>query len=63
VYLATQPQYFDSLEKEIHSSQMEFDLDGAEFTWLFISEDLPDFNDKVKKACELIKAGDLRIGK
>ncbi len=63
VYIATEPQYFDALENEIHSSKMEFDLDGAAFTWLFISEDLPDFNQKVKKACELIKANDTRIGK
>jgi hypothetical protein len=42
---------------------MEFDLDGMENSWIFISEDLDDFEQKVKKACKMIKAGDERIGK
>ncbi|MDB5193383.1 MAG: hypothetical protein JWQ96_2946 [Segetibacter sp.] len=63
VYIATLPSYFDALQNEIHSSKMEFDLDGSEHSWIFLSEDLPDFNEKVKKACELIKNGDERIGK
>ena len=63
VFVATQPEYFDSLNEEIHSSNMEFDIDGSYHSWIFISEDLDDFNEKVKKACELIKLGDRRIGK
>ncbi|MEJ7826786.1 MAG: hypothetical protein WKF91_01270 [Segetibacter sp.] len=63
VFIATQPEYFDELSNELHSSNMDFDIDGAEYTWIFISEDLEDFKDKVKKAAELIKNGDQRIGK
>lgn len=63
IYIATQPEFFDVLQNEIHISQMNVDLDGAPHTWIFLSEDLADFDDKVKKACELIKAGDERIGK
>ncbi len=63
VFVATQPMFFDTLQNEIHVSSMNFDLDGAPHTWIFLSEDLEDFNEKVKKACELIKAGDERIGK
>lgn len=63
VFIATQPQFFDALQMEIHASKMDFDLDGAPHTWIFLSEDLPDFDEKVKKVCEMIKADDLRIGK
>lgn len=63
VFVATQPEYFDALSNELHSSNMDFDIDGAEYTWIFISEDLDDFKEKVKKAAEMIKNGDERIGK
>ena len=42
---------------------MEFDFDGSKNSWIFISEDLPDFEQKVELACELVKQGDERIGK
>lgn len=63
VFVATQPAYFKALQNEIHSSKMEFDLDGSNDSWIFISEDLEDFKEIVEKACELIKNGDERIGK
>lgn len=63
VFVATQPQYFAELQKEIHHSKMEFDLDGSIDSWIFISEDLDDFKEKVNKACELVKRDDVRIGK
>lgn len=63
VLVATTPQHYDALQKEIHTSRMAFDVDGAEKTWIFISEDLDDFEEKVKKACEMIRNGDNRIGK
>jgi len=63
VFVATQPQFFDDLQNEIHASNMNFDLDGDPHTWIFLSEDLEEFDEKVKKTCEMIKAGDERIGK
>jgi hypothetical protein len=63
VFVATQPEFFDDLQNEIHLSAMEFDIDGSHHSWIFISEDLEDFDAKVKIACELVKAGDERIGK
>ena len=63
VFVAAQPQFFDALQKEIHLSKMDFNLDGVPHSWIFISEDLPDFEEKVRKTCEMIKAGDERIGK
>ena len=63
VFVATSPKYFEALQQEIHTSKMEFDLDGEENSWIFISEDLDDFEQKVKKACEMIMNGDERIGK
>ncbi len=63
VFVATQPQFYAELQKEIHHSKMEFDLDGSKDSWIFISEDLDDFQDKVKKACDLVKNADMRVGK
>ena len=63
IFIATQPEYFAALQNEIHISKMVFDLDGSYDSWIFISEDLDDFDSKVKKACEMIKNGDERIGK
>jgi len=63
VFVATHPEYFAALQQEIHHSKMVFDLDGSKDSWIFISEDLDDFEAKVQKACNLIKAGDERIGK
>lgn len=63
VFIATQPEHYDALSKDIHISNMDVDIDGMPHSYLFLSEDLDNFDEKVKKACELIKAGDLRIGK
>jgi hypothetical protein len=63
VFVATVPEFFKELQDEIHTSRMEFDLDGSRESWIFISEDLDDFKTKVQKACELIKQGDERMGK
>lgn len=63
VFVATEPQFFDALQNEIHTSKMIFDFDGAKDSWIFISEDLDQFEQKVKKACEMIRNGDERLGK
>jgi len=63
IFIATQPQYFDSLSNDVHRSRMEFDLDSTKDSWIFISEDLEDFEAKVQKACDLIKANDERMGR
>ena len=63
VFVATHPEHFAALQKEIHTSKMDFDFDGSYNSWIFISEDLENFDAKVKKACEMIKNGDDRIGK
>lgn len=63
VFIATQPNYYEALQNEIHTSRMEFDLDGSKNSWIFISEDLEDFEAKVAKACTLLKNNDERIGK
>jgi hypothetical protein len=63
VFVATVPEFFKELQQEIHTSRMEFDFDGSKDSWIFISEDLSDFEQKVTLACELIKKGDERIGK
>lgn len=62
-FVATQPEYYKELQETIHTSRMDFDLDGCKDCWIFISEDLDDFEAKVKEACAMIKNGDRRIGK
>ena len=64
VFVATMPEFFKDLQTEIHTSRMiDFDLDGSKDSWIFISEDLETFEQKVIQACEMIKNGDERIGK
>lgn len=63
VYVATDPAFFPALQEEIHRSRMEVQLDGMDDSWIFISEDLDDFESKVKKACAMIREGDVRLGK
>ncbi|HNJ57838.1 MAG TPA: hypothetical protein PKG56_08265 [Chitinophagaceae bacterium] len=63
VFVACIAEFFEELQAEIHTSKMEFDLDGSINSWIFISEDLPDFEQKVLIACNLIKDGDVRMGK
>lgn len=63
VFVGTEPEHFAALQTEIHTSKMSFDFDGSKDSWIFISEDLEDFEQIVKKACALIKNGDERIGK
>jgi hypothetical protein len=63
VFVATEPEHFLALQNEIHTSKMKFDFDGTHDSWIFISEDLDDFEQKVKKACTMIKNGDIRFGK
>lgn len=63
IFVATQPLFFEALQSEIHISNMSFDIDGVQHSWIFLSEDLPEFDEKVRKTCEMIKAGDQRIGK
>lgn len=63
VFVATQPEFYDALCTELHTSKMEFDIDGHPHSWIFISEDLADFDEILRKAVELIKNGDERIGK
>ncbi len=63
IFIAVIPDFFQELQQEIHTSKMEFDLDGSKNSWIFISEDLPNFEQKVELACNLIKNEDERIGK
>lgn len=63
IFIATQPQFFDALQNDIHTSNMTFDLDGVGHSWIFLSEDLEDFHEKLQKTCDMIKANDERIGK
>ena len=63
VFVGTMPEFYTELQQDLHKSFMDIDLDGSHNSWIFISEDLPDFEAKVQKACDMIKAADPRIGR
>lgn len=63
VYVATTVEHFNYLQEHLHKSFMEVDLDGEDNTWIFLSEDLEDFETKVEQACNLLKNNSGLIGK
>ncbi len=63
VFVAVLPEYLSELEAEINLKHTEFDLDGTKDGWLFINEDLDDFETKCTLICEMIKQTDTRIGR
>ncbi len=65
VWIATSPEHHKSLKNDIPSlrSISPVSNDPAETGWQLIPLDSDNFEKSVIKACELIKHGDLRIGK
>ncbi|MBX2930859.1 MAG: hypothetical protein KF781_02800 [Chitinophagaceae bacterium] len=63
VYVAALPEFYTELLEEIQVNKTDVDIDGSKNSWLFISEDLIGFEQKVELACSLIKSEDERIGK
>jgi hypothetical protein len=63
VWLATTAQHHESLRREFPNMR-SIGLLGRDIThWQILPADTPDFEEAVLRACELIVAGDPRIGK
>ena len=65
VWVAAEHEHLNSLKKELPSLQAIsfFTKDNKETAWQVIPVDSGDFEETVRKVCELIVQGDPRIGK
>lgn len=63
VYVATTPLYHDELLKQLPSTYHQDDIAHQKKNWIFLPEYGEDFQTLVRKACELIREGDVRIGR
>ena len=63
VWLATMKEHHESLRREF-SSMRSIQVFGSDVTgWQILPADAPDFEEEALRACELVLAGDPRIGK
>ena len=63
VWIATTPEYHESLRLEFPSMRKINLLGNKETSWQNIPADANDFEESVMKVCALIRRGDRRIGK
>lgn len=61
VYIATTVDHIGSLKTDFPAAEFEILKEGK--VWVFVSEELPEFEAYVIRACDLINAGDARIGR
>jgi hypothetical protein len=61
VYIATVVGHVESLRNEFPAADFEMLKEGK--IWIFVSETLAEFEEYVVRACEMISAGDRRIGR
>jgi hypothetical protein len=63
VWLATVKEHHESLRREFPYMRSIQVLGGAVTGWQLLPTDAPDFEEAALHACELVVAGDPRIGK
>lgn len=63
VWLATTLEHHDSLRQEFPHMRSIRVLGKKVTGWQLLPTDSPDFEESALHACELVRAGDLRIGK
>lgn len=63
VWLATTHEHHESLRAEFPSLRSIAVLGKAVTGWQMLPADAPDFEESALRACELVIAGDARIGK
>ncbi len=63
VWLATTEEHHDSLRREFPNMRSIQVLGKCVTNWQILAADTPDFEEAALRACELILAGDPRIGK
>lgn len=61
VYIATMVEHLDSLRTEFPAAKFDELKEGK--VWIFVSETLAEFEEYTVRACEMISAGDVRIGR
>jgi hypothetical protein len=61
VYIATTTDHVDALNAIFPTA--EFEMLKEKKVWIFVSEELAEFEPYVIEACELITSGDQRIGR
>lgn len=61
VFIATVVENVDSLKLDFPRAEFEMLKEGK--VWVFVSEDLPEFEAYAIRACEMIASGDPRIGR
>jgi hypothetical protein len=62
IYVGTTPVDYDSLTRDIPAHYHE-QKDNTAKTWIFLPESAKGFQKWARKACDLIKQGDRRIGR
>jgi len=63
VWIATTAEHHETLRQELPQMQSIRVLGKATTGWQVLPTDAPDFEDAALRACHLILAGDVRIGK
>lgn len=63
VWIATTAEHHETLRRELPLMRSIRLLGKATTGWQVVPADAPDFEDAARRACELILAGDERIGK
>ncbi len=63
VWLATRPEFHESLRRELPSMRSIKLFGGGETKWQNLPLEADDFEESVIKACEMVLDGDERIGK
>ena len=63
VWVATTKEHHASLKRELPSLRSITVLGSGETGWQILPIDGDDFEDSVLRACEMVRAGDPRIGK
>ena len=63
VWLATTVEHHESLRSEFPHMRSISVLGKAVTGWQILPSDAPDFEESALRACELVIAGDVRIGK
>ncbi len=63
VWLATKPEHHESLRREFPNMRSIGVLGKAVTGWQVLPADAADFEEAALHACELVLAGDKRIGK
>ncbi len=63
LWLATTPEHHDSLRREFPNMRSIGVLGKGVTGWQILPADAPDFEEAALRACEMVVAGDRRIGK